>query len=157
MIICGIIGHIIVVFVIIFKYKEKYIDSKLQILQTGNTVTTNTLVMYDNAFHTPSTNNKQSKLGQHASMNGTESKVVDKEWLKNDDKRMAYSNDETSADSNKSCSNSGDYYDNETDDTHENDTTQIDRAENCGKRDNFYEEMKRSNIAGESDYDALKK
>ncbi|XP_071158282.1 protein Obscurin-like isoform X1 [Mytilus edulis] len=156
LIICGIIGHIIVVFVIIFKYKEKYIDSKLQILQTGNTVTTNTLVMYDNASHTPSTNNKQSKLGQHASMNGTESKVVDKEWLKNDDKRMAYSNDETSADS-KSCSNSGDYYDNETDDTHENDTTQIYRAENCGKGDKFYEEMKRSNIAGESDYDALKK
>ncbi|VDI02452.1 Hypothetical predicted protein [Mytilus galloprovincialis] len=155
--ICGIIGHIIVVFVIIFKYKEKYIDSKLQILQTGNTVTTNTLVMYDNASHTPSTNNKQSKLGQHASMNGTESKVVDKEWLKNDDKGMAYSNDETSADSNKSCSNSGDYYDNETDDTHENDTTQIYRSENCVKGDNFYEEMKRSNIAGESDYDALKK
>ncbi|XP_063421888.1 nephrin-like isoform X2 [Mytilus trossulus] len=153
LIICGIIGHIIIVFVIIFKYKEKYKDSKLQILQTGNTETTNTLVMYDNASYPPSTDNKQSKLGQNASMEGTESKVVDQEWLKNDDKRIAYSNDETSADSN----NSEDFYDNETDDTHENDTTPIDRAENCGKRDNFYEEMKRNNTDCDSDYDALKK
>ncbi|XP_063420429.1 uncharacterized protein LOC134705638 [Mytilus trossulus] len=101
LIICGIIG-IIVVFVI-FKNKEKCKDSKRKIRQTRNKETTNTLLMYENASHIPST--------------------------------------KTSADSNKSCSYSGELYDDEKDDTHENDTTPTDCAASSSKGDNFYEEM----------------
>ncbi|XP_052091688.1 uncharacterized protein LOC127728378 [Mytilus californianus] len=125
--ICGIIG-LVVVFVIIFKYKEKCKDSRMQIPQAGNTETTNTLVVCD-VCDTPSIDNKQSKLENNATNDRTESKVVDEEWPKDDDIEIASSNDETSADSNKSCS----------------------------ERGVFYEEMKRNNTAGESEYDALEK
>ncbi|CAC5417313.1 unnamed protein product [Mytilus coruscus] len=178
--ICGIIG-IMVVSVIIFKYKEKCKDSRMQIPQTVNTETTNTLVMYDNVSDTPSTDKKQSKLKNNATIDRTESKAVDEEWPKDDDIENSFSNDETSADSNKSCNKRGIFYeemkrnntacesendsveksvkpkDDEIKITHENDITPTDRTESTSKRDNYYEEMKRNNTAVGSEYDSLEK